>query len=286
MTDERFDQILKQALTPKNNDLELKIKKKVRTHDMKKITKRVIALAACAAVCFGSYCAVDYYSTTNSVEDTVLEEINNTFTIKAYAQNLTSSTPIHIAENEINGGVLSGYETKGTVGYCYNLPLICEGEAIQTITYSINKGCFQIIEPIDNSYLVDYKEHTTVEDINFGSCGGNSVEVSPDGSVDAKEQILYLDSFTVDYNRQSGEDFFINIGNVIPNMQEAIELIWNSDYSAENTAKALNMLFSGVEITITVTFEDGTQSSKVIGLESTVTEGEVERLADILLKEL
>ena len=81
-----------------------------------------------------------------------------------------------------------------------------------------------------------------------------------------------MDSFTLDYDKQTGNDFWINIGNVVPNMQEAIELKWNSDGSPENHQKAENMLLSDVQITVTITFEDGTQGTKVIGLESVIVD--------------
>ena len=97
-----------------------------------------------------------------------------------------------------------------------------------------------------------------------------------------------MDSFTLDYDKQTGNDFWINIGNVVPNMQEAIELKWDSGGSPENNQKVDNMLLSGVQIDVTITFADGTQSTKVIGLESVIIdlEGDRGKMPVFALKEL
>ncbi len=283
MTDEKFEQILKQALTPKNDESEIKIKMRVRTYDMKKLTKKMVALAACAAVCFSGYAATTYW------ENTSLEKGSDAFTVKVYAQELTSDNSISINEDEsMTGYVMGSTETEGEIYYCINLPFSCEGDNIKSITYSINKGCFQIVESSTNSYLVDYVEHTG-DDTNFGQCGGFGDE-SVDESLWPEEKVWYLDSFTVDYNKQTGEDFWMNVGNVVPDMQEAIDIIWHSDSSLEDHAKAVNRLLSNVEITITATYDDGTESSKVIGLESRIVEVNTEKgllkTNDIFVKEL
>ncbi len=290
MTDEKFEQILKQALTPQNNDSELKIKKRVRTYDMKKIMKRVIAVAACAVLTLSGSYALDYLNVEKQKEELEVsqEKEANDFKIFAYASEITSdnATPIKIGDS-YGGYVMGSKEAEGEIYYCINLPLSCQGENIKNITYSTNKGCFQIIEPSDSTYLVDYIEHNGKDDIAFGACGGTGEK--PDATA-PKYKTLYMDSFTLDYDRQTGDDLWINIGNVVPNMQEAIDLKWNSDFSPENNQKAENMLLSDVQITVTITFEDGTQSTKVIGLESIiidVKDGENSwQMTVIALKEL
>lgn len=243
---------------------------------------KIIALAACAAVCFSGHAATNYWKHTS------LEKVSDAFTVKVYAQELTSDNSISISGDEsVESYVMGSSETEGTIYYCINLPFSCEGDNIKNITYSINKGCFQIVEADTNSYLVDYVEHTG-DDTNFGLCGGFGDEALEEKALE--EKVWYLDSFTVDYNKQTGEDFWVNVGNVVPDMQEAIDLIWNSDGSWENSVKATNMLLSEVEITITATYEDGTESSKVIGLESKVVEVNTEKgllkMNDIFVKEL
>ena len=297
MTDEKFEQILKQALTPQNYDSELKIRKRVRMHDMKKLTKKAIAVAACAVVCLSGYYTLGHFNVENKNGelDVSYKNESDAFVVKVYAAELTAdnSIPIKISEDMPIGYVMGAAETKDSMYYCINLPLSCEGENIKKITYSINKGCFQIVEPADSTYLIDYAEHIG-DDINFGQCGGHDSE-QLDASSSSEDKVLYLDSFTVDYCKQRGDDFWINIGNVVPNMQEVINLMWYSDGSPENHEKAENMLLSDVEITVTITFEDGTQSAKVIGLESKVVDAEqmdvevkdgTERIAVITLKEL
>ena len=67
-----------------------------------------------------------------------------------------------------------------------------------------------------------------------------------------------------------------------------IELKWDSDGSPENNQKVDNMLLSSVQINVTITFADGTQSTKVIGLESVIIDLESDRgqMPVFALKEL
>lgn len=280
MTDEKLDQILKQALTPKNTASELEIKKIVRTYNMKKFIKGGIAVAACAAICLGGFSAIENIlpnkqdEVSNTVFYDAVTNLSDSFTIKVQAAELTGDNLLPITvTNDYAGAVLGGDEGN-TVYYCFNLPLSCEGENIKTITYSINKGCFQVIQPADeqSQYVIDYKEQNG-KDTNFGECCGKFYFDPETGQKRAKK-VMYLDSFTVDYNKQTGDGFFTNIGNVVPNMEKAYNLLWNSDHSVDNSANAYNILLSDVKITVTATFEDGTQCSKVLGLESKVIDKE------------
>lgn len=290
MTDEKFEQILKQALTPQNSDSELKIKERVRTYDMKKIMKRVIAVAVCAVLTLSGSYALDYLNVEkqNDKLEILQKNEDNSFKIMAYAAEITSDnfTPIKMNNGAYSGSYMGANRVEGTMCYCIDLPLYCEGENVKNITYSTNKGCFQIIEPLDSTYLVDYTEHIG-DDKNFGKCGGSD-NAELDASSSTKEKVLYLDSFTLDYDKQTGDNLWINIGNVVPNMQEAIDLMWDSDSSLEEHQQAENMLLSDLQITVTITFKDGTQSTKIIGLESIIVDVEdgARKMTFIALKEL
>ena len=58
---------------------------------------------------------------------------------------------IIITAREMDGSrlYLSGNNYDRFIYYCINLSLSCEGE---NITYSVNKGCFQIIQLQDKTY--------------------------------------------------------------------------------------------------------------------------------------
>ena len=295
MTDEKLDQILKQALTPKNTVSELKIKERVRVKNMNKFIKSGIAVAACAAICMGVFSAVGNLPQNSAEESSnaafynAVNKISDSFTIKVQAAELTKDNILPVTvSNDYAGSVLGG-DGGSSVYYCFALPLSCEGQNIKTVTYSINKGCFQVIQPKDAQYVIDYKEQTG-KNTNFGSCYGKYYD-NPETGEKREKKVMYLDSFTVAYDKQTGEGFFTNIGNVVPDMEEAYNLLWSGEYSADNNASAYNILLSDVRITVTVTYEDGSQSSRVLGFESRVMDresknGQQYKSAEIFLKEV
>lgn len=83
MTDERLDQILKQALAPEIKDAEIRIQRKGRNNNMKKkkvIIGRLVACAALALVVTGGFWG--FLSTTKG------DENSNLFVITAHAAEL------------------------------------------------------------------------------------------------------------------------------------------------------------------------------------------------------
>lgn len=83
MTDERLDQILKQALAPEISDAEIQIRRKVRNNNMKKkrvFIGRLVACAALALVVTGGF--------LGSLSSEKENENNNLFVITAHAAEL------------------------------------------------------------------------------------------------------------------------------------------------------------------------------------------------------
>lgn len=83
MTDERLDQILKQALAPEISDAEIQIQRKVRNNNMKKkkvFIGRLVACAALALVVTGGF--------WGSLSSEKGDENNNLFVITAHAAEL------------------------------------------------------------------------------------------------------------------------------------------------------------------------------------------------------
>lgn len=94
MTDERLEQILKQALAPEINDFEIQIKRKVRNKEMsmkKVITGGLIACAAIALVLTGGYLGKSSKTGDNETVSASKEKDishDNFFAITAYAAEL------------------------------------------------------------------------------------------------------------------------------------------------------------------------------------------------------
>ncbi|MBO5081753.1 MAG: hypothetical protein J6C06_04015 [Lachnospiraceae bacterium] len=83
MTDERLDQILKQALAPEISDAEIQIRRKVRNNNMKKKRVFIGRLAACAALAL-----VVTGGFLGSLSSEKGDENNNLFVITAHAAEL------------------------------------------------------------------------------------------------------------------------------------------------------------------------------------------------------
>ena len=212
--------------------------------------------------------------------------------------------PVTIKDNKAGAWVLGADDTNGgTVDYCINIPqIVCEGDQIESITYSINNGAFQIVQPEDGeSMIIDGQLYTG--ELNTGSIGGdymdaeNAKSVGTDGLPDngksdtgsiaelvmeeeekgAKEglpsrpfETLLYRSFTLNYDRQSDEDTWINICNVRSNSEEIVQLIWNKEGSEETYSSGVQKMLDHTVITCTVNYKDNTSESADIKVDSHV----------------
>lgn len=252
-------------------------RKKMKMKPISKMMKRVIAAAACAAVCLcGAYAYYDFSKDRSGGEDgiQVADAVtsSNPFTIKVMAAELDrdSALPISVGESASSSWLLSGDREDFSISYCINLPLNCEGENIKSVTYSVNTGTFQVVEPQDDVYVMDgiaYEGDTA----GFGMIGGFHDEAADDEEETRPVNVFYLKSYTVNYDKQSSDEFWSNICCDRADMEEAFRLIWDSDDSPEDDVKALNQLLDGVEITVTANFEDGSSASETLCLEAGLT---------------
>ena len=254
MTDERLNQILKQALTPEIPENEIMVKKKGR-RNMKKIVKSVVAVAACCALVIAGGAAIGHFG----------EKESNPFTVHVMAKELKEGEPVYIGEYTSNSYGLTGW-VDGKVGYIVTMPLTCEGKNIESVTYRIKNAAFSFLETGD-SIIVDSEKYD-----------GDTTEIGFDG---AKEELLegassgsnYISSYTVNYEKQTSDTTWINIcGNHELSEQEYKSAC--GEYDAEKTAKMFDKLLEDVVITCTVNFKDGTTSTKdvVIGAQTMTQE--------------
>ena len=78
----------------------------------------------------------------------------NMFTMKVMAAQaeVTAQKPVAIAQNDRFGYAINGDSDMNTASYKIDMPLYCEGENIESVTYSINKGYFEISENITDDF--------------------------------------------------------------------------------------------------------------------------------------
>ena len=188
-----------------------------------------------------------------------------TFTLEIMGAELEKDKPVQLVSDSsmIAGKYAGDWMIEGTEGsgvsYCINVPFICRGNNIKNVTYSINNGAFQIVQPTGKSIIADGQLYDG--ELNTGSIGGYDDE-SIDGtpvSVPAYETVLYR-SFTLDYQKQSDEKTWINICNECPDNGELESLIFGYT-TLENKNLGMQKMLDHTVITCTVNYTDGTSKS-------------------------
>lgn len=260
MTDKRLDEILKQALAPEISDEEIKIREKERNHVMKTTVKAFVSAAACltlaAAVGIGSRCL-----RPNGTSGGDAGADDNMFALTAYAEELTPEKEVPVVIGNEQSWVLSGDKRSGEISYNIAAFFHCDGNNIDSITYSISKGAFQITEIPEQSIIIDAKD--CEGEMNVGAIGCAEDEY---GTIITQSR--FVTEYTLAYDEQSGDTTWFSICGM-KNSPELLDILWpeNGEHSEAAAAEAYTRLVDGVEITCTAHFTDGTSASKIITVE-------------------
>lgn len=177
------------------------------------------------------------------------------------------SVPL-LSSDKANSWVLGGDDVNGNVvDYCISMPFTCVGDHIEKITYSINNGAFQIVQPENASIIIDGQLYEG--ELNTGSIGGDYDEEN--GGLPSKpfETVLYR-SFTLDYNRQTDEDTWINICNNRSVSKEVFDALWGEGKSLEDMNHGIQQMLDNTVITCTVQYSDQTSQTVTIKVGSKV----------------
>ena len=227
----------------------------------KTVRRTCAAVAACAAlvVAAGSWYAgqpVDQKEIATQSGDEYIETIPKLFMLTAKAAEtgkrieMTKGKPVAVTTEDADSWVLGGNED-GTWSYCFNLPFQCEGENIDSVSYSINRGAFQVVELEGTSIIASGKE--AEEPVNSGLIGGSDYEAIP-------TTITYYTEYTLDYDRQESDATWINMVRDDIKFSDP-DLPQRENKSDEDVKKVFDELFGDVIITCTVHFTDGTSET-------------------------
>lgn len=246
MTDERLDQILKQALAPEINDSEIQIRRKVRNNkmSMKKIIVRgLVACAVLTLVMTGGYFS-ELLQTGGDRTDSVNNEqkitSDNIFAITAYAAELPEG---------VTSGDIIGLSTVD-VGYGSSLYLngrfTISGQNIEKIKVTTDKCELYTSVPV-YSGDPDYENALNAE-VN----GQGEYYPVYEGEPEEGGHVAYYDhsqivgqSYEGEYNNQ------MYFGMSVP------EELWStSDDLKEGYYEDVDQV-NGATLTIEVTFSDG-----------------------------
>lgn len=267
--EEAFSQIKKKGTeNMKENNI---IPMEMKTTKCRKIVKPIIAACICgslfiAAGKFNNLHLFNHVNETNTAETylktaeggDLTQALSNMFTLKVYASDspeagengyvaLESGKSFVIKEDDM-GYVLCETE-EGGISYCIGTQFMCEGENVERITYSINKGAFQIVEPPKDSSILEGEAYEGF--LNTGLIGG---EESESGEEILSVRRLYK-SFTLSYDEQSNDQTWINICNVT---DLPWETLYNENNTLEDRVNAIEEIMKDVVITCTVQYTDGT----------------------------
>lgn len=278
---------------------------KDKTNNRRKKTKiaGILAAAACAAVIITTGSFTDSFKNIFMTSDTkpadmigkesgdsLLTTVDNMFTLQVKAAEsgeepvlLTEGQPIPIAlsDNKSTSWVLGADDMEGGIlNYCISIPpLTCTGDNIKSITYSINKGAFQIVQPENAENIIiggpENGESIVIGgkyyngELNTGNIGGDYSE-DRDGAPSRPFETVLYESFTLDYSRQSDEYTWINICNELCNSEDIISLLWNEESTIEEYNAGLQKMLEPTIITCTVHYTDNTSQSAQIKVDSSI----------------
>lgn len=231
----------------------------------KMIRRTCAAVAACAAlvVAAGSWHAgqpVEPSEFAAQDGEKHSETISKPFMLTAKAAEtgerieMTKGKPVAIATEAADSWVLGGNED-GTWAYCINLPFQCEGENIDSVSYSINRGAFQVVELEGTSIIVSGKE--AAEPVDGGQIGGGYDEAKDEA---IPTTVNYYTEYTLDYERQESDATWINMVRDDIKFSD-LDLLWRENKSDEDVEKVFDELFGDVMITCTLHFTDGTSET-------------------------
>ena len=303
MTDKEIDQRLHDALTPDVPEDRLFVFKEMTkesegtTMKLKKILKPAIVMAACAALILGVSRVPDFVSLKKAVTSdepgTFSEKLANAFTVKVMAagkkKTATKEKPIPIVNTENSsaecwcgssdvialrheigkGKVNPDDQTKHIdgdllTGYCLNYPVTCEGKNIDTITYSINKGTFQIFTKKGSNYILKGEKYN--KKLNCG-------EIPPDGyeeqlgkqgdEIGVGYEKEFYSSYTVSADNQTFKDVTVNICDEVKLSPEMYVKMWDfENETLQGKLEARNAAIGDTVVTCEIMYKDGSKQTQ------------------------
>lgn len=191
---------------------------------------------------------------------------SNDFTIIVYAKELSETEAVCPDRYESGNGGMSIGE-RGQIGFEFQFPVECKGKNIDTITYAIQNGVFQITNPVGCSIVVSGEEAAEqVLDASTTFMPGAEEEFD-----ESNYEVRQYQSFTVDYNCQKDDRNYIVVVDSSDFWdQEKLKQYESFDYDIclskdiEKEIKIWDFFTKDLGITCTVTYKDGTDETKKI----------------------
>ena len=263
---ERFEQLMKQALKPEIDERDVVIPK--NTNNYKNRMKRKRRLRVCitagiaAAACVVAGVQLNRFGNgqvpyTETKQDFVTNKTSSAFSLCVYASELSSENSVALNNENGNSWVFGMRSDSDMLSYCIAFPVSCKGEQIKQITYTINKGVFQIIGENPEKFCTQMTLYTE-QTMNLPRISQNK---------DQQESVLYCTSYTIDYENQDA-GCFVNICGFTADDEQTENLFFKSEsIEAGKWTEDLNsILFDKIQVTVCAAFEDGTSKTQTIAI--------------------
>lgn len=182
-----------------------------------KVTKLFAAMAACASIIIVASTTNNYLNRPQEEKETTVAEHTTTekenmFTMKVMAAQaeVTAQKPVAIAQNDRFGYAINGDSDMNTASYKIDMPLYCEGENIESVTYSINKGYFEISENITDDFQSAVESGKPLDE---NSNGYLNPVFDDNGEIVMQQKVNDFVEYTVSYENQQKEGVWVTFCN-------------------------------------------------------------------------
>ncbi|MDE7310332.1 MAG: hypothetical protein K2N87_01730 [Eubacterium sp.] len=196
------------------------------------------------------------------------------FTITAYAKKLTKTGQVYAQQSESGEGGVSGSKEEGTISFAFWFPLECSGKDIDTITYTIQNGAFQITTPAGKSLVVSGEE---LQDPIEAGVSYRTIEQEGEEFHVSHYDTRQYRSFTVNYDEQGNDETCIEIVDASERWEpekirqyQAFDYDIGSPKSIELQKEVYDFLTKDLGISCTATFRDGTTQTKNIAVSNKI----------------
>ena len=182
------------------------------------------------------------------------------FTIRVCAAELAPDTSLPISLDVGKQAFGYGVDWDGNANYQINFPISVEGENISTVNFKVKNAAFEVVS-IDCPSIV--KSGSTVKLNDFRSTYVDGYDMS--GHPIGKTIVGYYDQFSADYSTLQTSKYLFNVCNAMTDRMDIYCLITHEE-DFLSRSYIFTYLVKDVEVTVEVTFTDGTTASRTLGL--------------------
>ena len=182
------------------------------------------------------------------------------FTIRVCAAELEPQTSLPISLDVGHQAFGHGVDWTGWANFELNFPISVEGENISTVTFKVKNAAFEVVS-IDCPSIVKSGSTKTLADYRSTYVDGYDMAGQPIG----KTVVGYYDQFSADYSTLQNSKYLFNICNTMTGRMDIYYLMCHEDNDID-CRDVYTYLLKDVEVTVEVTFTDGTTASRTLGL--------------------